>query len=209
MKLILEFDEFDSLRKRESKTRTKSLSDDEFLNILKSKCTNFSFNNDQLWRKSGNNIGKLGLFFEGERKQTIGEYSYKDFFEERKGYIVPRYKSLIGSTTLQGADLLGSGDSNYLVIPFDNANIIFAGSSDLALWSNVKQEFKDDLFLLGEYKSGFKVPTDDLWKILNSSKLSSAADTLRKKNLGFEFFTNSNCLLVSESKVDWLKSLLK
>jgi len=198
----LEFDEF---KNRESSTRTKVLTDDEFLTILKKNCKNFSFDNDQLWRRT-NNFGKLGLFLEADRRGTIGNYNYKDFFEERRGYLVPRYKSLIGSTTKEGSDYFGSGNKTYLVIPFDGANLIFAGSADLGLWAKVNQKFTDNLFILKEYSNGFKAPLVELDSIFNRSKASHVASKLKEMNLGFEFFTNSNCLLLEQSKIDWLKS---
>ena len=67
MRLILEFNEF---MDRESKTRTKGLNDEEFLSIFRENCKNFSFDNDQLWRKSGN-FGPFGFFYSQERKTTI------------------------------------------------------------------------------------------------------------------------------------------
>jgi len=205
MRHILEFNDY---KVRESKTRTKPLSEEEFLDIIKNECKNFSFNNDMLWRGTNNTFGKLGLYMESNRKGTIGNYNYKDFFDVRKDYLVPRYKSLIGSTEPNGAEYLSSDKQVYLVIPFDESNIIFAGSPDLALWSKVNQNFTDELFILQQYTKNFKIPTDKLFDILNGSKLSSTIGKINQMNLGFEFFTNSNCLLLSQDKVDWLKSKL-
>lgn len=87
--------EFNDYVDRKSETRTKPLSEEEFLEILKTKCKNFSFSNDQLWRGTNKSFGDYGLYLEKERKGTIGKYNYKDFFDVRKDYIVPRYKSLI------------------------------------------------------------------------------------------------------------------
>ena len=202
MKFILEFNDYVN---RESSTRTKSLSKEEFLKILKSECSQFSFDNDQLYRRTNKTFGEFGIFFESERKGTIGQYSYKNFFNMRKGYPVPRYKSLIGSTSLDGADHFGSDSTLYLVIPFDNSEIVFAGSPDLALWSKSKQKFTDDLFILQKYKDNFKIPISRLESIRNSSSLSSYT-TLDK--YGFEFFTNSSCLLLDIKEIDWLKKEL-
>ena len=206
MKFLLEFDDYKS---RESKTRTKPLTEEEFLEILKTNCKNFSFSNDQLWRGTGDSFGKMGLYLEAERKETIGNYNYKDFFDVRKDYIVPRYKSLIGSTEFNGAEYLASVGNVYLVIPFDDSNIIFAGAPDLALWSKLGQEFTDDLFVLETYVKGFKVPNERLWSIFSSSKLGNFSNKIKDKNLGFEFFTNSPCLLLSKDKVDWLKGIIQ
>jgi hypothetical protein len=211
MKYLRLFENFDDLSSRESQTRTKPLSEEELLGILKENCKQFSFSNDQLWRRS-NDIGgyynnkDLGIFFSAERKRTIGSYNYKDFFDLRKDYPVPRYKSLIGSTTKKGADYFGSGNKSYLIIPFDDSQIVFAGSPDLALWSRVEQEFTDDLFLMKTYSKNFKVPVEKLDSIRNLSKLSSWSGKLPE--LGFEFFTTSPCLLIHESKIDWLKDNL-
>lgn len=202
MKRILEFQEF---MDRESKTRTKGLNEEEFLEVFRENCKNFSFENDKLWRNS-NNFGEFGLFFEEARRGTIGTYNYKDFFDDRKEYIVPRYKSLIGSTTKEGAEAFGSDMNTYIVIPFDGANIVFSCSPDLALLSKTKQVFSDNLFLLKQYDAGFKVPVSDLFDIMSHTTLSSYRDITVKKNLGFEYFTNANCLMIKEDKIGWLKS---
>jgi len=202
MRKILEFQEFID---RESKTRTKGLNEEEFLEVFKENCKNFSFDNDILWRNT-NNFGDFGLFFEEARKGTIGTYNYKDFFDARKDYIVPRYKSLIGSTTKEGAEAFGSDMSTYIVIPFDGANIIFSCAPDLALLSKTKQEFSDSLFLLKQYEPGFKSPVSELFDIMSHTTVSSYRDIFVKKNMGFEYFTNANCLMIKEDKIGWLKS---
>lgn len=206
MKHLILFENFEDLISRKSNTRTKPLSEDEFLELIKENCKQFSFSNDQLWRKSDDYFGGMGIFFEAERRGTIGNFNYKTFFDLRREYPVPRYKSLIGSTTKEGADYFGSGNKNYLVIPFDNSQIVFAGSPDLALWSKIDQEFSDDLFTMKNYSYNFKVPNQKLESIKMSSKLSSWSNKIQK--FGFEFFTTSPCLLIHESKVDWLKDNL-
>ena len=202
MKRILEFQEF---MDRESKTRTKRLNEEEFLEIFRENCRNFSFSNDMLWRNTIN-FGDFGLFFSETRLGTIGNYNYKDFFDERKDYIVPRYKSLIGSTTKEGAQAFGSYDYTYLVIPFDNANLVFSCAPDIALLSKTKQEFSDKLFLLKQYDQNFKVPTNELFDIMSGTTMASYREITIKKNLGFEYFTNANCLMLKEDKIEWLKS---
>ena len=202
MKIILEFQEFID---RESRTRTKGLNEEEFLEVFRENCKNFSFENDILWRNS-NNFGDFGLFFEKDRNGTIGTYNYKDFFDDRKDYIVPRYKSLIGSTTKEGSEAFASTSTTYIVIPFDDANIVFSCSPDLALLSKMKQEFSDSLFLLKQYDAGFKAPVSELFDIMSNTTISSLIDTSIKKNLGFEYFTNANCLMIKEEKIGWLKN---
>lgn len=202
MERILEFQEF---MDRESRTRTKGLNEQEFLEVFRENCRNFSFDNDMLWRNS-NNFGDFGLFFEKDRNGTIGTYNYKDFFDDRKDYIVPRYKSLIGSTTKEGSVAFASTSTTYIVIPFDGANIVFSCSPDLALLSKMKQEFSDSLFLLKQYDVGFKAPVSELFDIMSNTTISSLIDTSIKKNLGFEYFTNANCLMIKEEKIAWLKN---
>ena len=202
--MILEFNEYSD---RESRTRTKSLSEEEFLEILKTECTNFSFENDLLWRKSGNEFGNFGLYLEGERKGTIGRYNYHTFFDQRKDYPVPRFKSLIGSTTEEGANLLGSESHVYLVIPFNNAQIVFAPTPDMALLSRVMdKEYSDDMFIMVEYIDNFKVPSDFLNKEMLKTGLNKNVNNSKLKEFGFEFFTNSSCLLLSIDKIDWLEN---
>jgi len=199
-KFILEYNSYKN-------SRCEDLNEGSFLDIFFRECSNFSFENDQLWRSKG--PGELQLFRESERRWTIGKYDYKEFFDLRRGYPVPRYKSLIGSTTIEGAKYFGSmGGSVFLVIPFDDSNIVFAGCPDIAIWSKVipKIEFTDDLFIMKQYEKNFRVPNNELFKILSRSKPLS--DNKRLLTYGYEFFTNSNCLLLPESKIDWLKSVI-
>lgn len=157
----------------ENKTRTIPLTEEEFLDIIKKNCTQFNFKNDMLYRGCGE-IGEYALYKEAERKGTYGGgYSYKDFFDQRKDYPVPRYKSIIGSTSPIHAGVFGQvNDSVYLVIPFDNSKIIICPKVDMASGDlNAKTIWSDDMFQMKEYSSDFKV------------------------NGHFEFFTNANCLL--------------
>lgn len=202
MRKILENNEFKDL---ESDTRTKKLTDEDFLKVFNENCKNFSFDNDMLYRRTNSSFGEFGLYLEAERSGTIGKYNYKDFFDERKGYIVPRYKSLIGSTAEIGANQFGSSSKMFLVIPFDDANIVFAGAPDIALWSNLGQVFSDDIFILDTYTKGFKVKNEELTDIFMKSSASQYYGKV--KDYGFEFFTNSNCLLLSLDKIDWLKDI--
>lgn len=72
------------------------------------------------------------------------------------------------------------------------------------MWSRVKQEFTDDLFVLSKYNKDFKIPENKLISILNSSKLSTW--NLKMEKYGFEFFTNSSCLLLDVKEIDWLEN---
>lgn len=194
-------------------TRTKKISEEEFLNIFNNECKNFSFSNDQLWRKTNNKFGYFGQFVPYDRKETIGVYKYKDFFDLRKDnnkdYPVQRNKSLIGSTTPDGAEYFGSDSKVFLVIPFDNSKIIFSFAPDLAMLVKYEDNFTDDMFIMLEYVKNFKVPESKLVAKLTSSKMSSLENKIKERNLGFEFFTNSDCLLLSSDKVEWLKNKIK
>lgn len=200
LKSFIESIDLDEVTTRSSDSRTKSISKEECLEIIKDNCKNFSLSNGELWRKSGSGFGKMGLFFQKERKETIGKYNYNTFFDLRKEYPVPRHKSLIGSTSKEGADFFGSGGDLYFVIPFDNTQIVFAGSPDLAMWSRLDQVFTDDLFIMKEYTKNFQVPEVELVSILDSSALSSF---YKAKKFGFEFFTNGPCVLIHESEMNW------
>ena len=77
----------------------------------------------------------------------------------------------------------------------------------MALLSKVGQRhFHDWMFVLKQYESGFRVPSEELFSIMSKTKMSSYYDMIVKKNLGFEFFTNANCLMIEEEKIEWLKS---
>lgn len=203
MKRILEFKEFFD---RESKTRTKSVEEEEFLRIFRENCKDFSFENDLLWRKASN-FGPFGLFFSADRIGTIGNYRYKEFFDDRKDYPVPRHKSLIGSTTPEGAEYFGSDSKIYMVIPFDGSNLVFACVPDIAALAKFsKEEFKDSHFLLRKYEAGFKAPNEELFSIMATTGMASSIGISVEKRLGFEFFTDANCLMIEMDRVEWLRS---
>lgn len=185
--------------------RSKSLEDDEFLDILNKNCKNFSFNNEKLWRSKSIKDGYLQLFTPNPR--NADPLAFKDFFnkiENDKDYPVIRKNSLIGGTnkeickTLVGAEM-------YLVIPFDNSEMIFCPICDL--WAlrdrndgrnsnNIggKMISKDN-FIKVTYDKNFKIPLAEL-NVLPKSNTGAG---------GCEFFTSSPCLLIHESKIDWLK----
>lgn len=201
---ILEYKEFIDSESKIGHSRTNTLKEESFLEILRKNCKNYSINNDQLWRGKTWS-GEFGIFEKSERMGTIGTYSYKDFFDFRTknpDYPVDRHSSLIGSTKREGSDVLTGAQSMYIVIPFDDSEIIFAGSPDLGLWSKVKQTFSDELFILTNYTNDFKVPVIDLKRIMSKTNLNGMVDT---NEFGFEYFSNGPCLLLHESKLDWLR----
>lgn len=207
--MIYKFNEFNEFNDRESISRSKPLSEDEFLKIVNENCKNFSFKNDQLWRNKNSNYD-MSIFIEESRKSTYGSgYSYHDFFNLRNEYPVPRYKSLIGSTSMIGAELLASYSGSqytHLVIPFDNTQIVFTPTPDMAILPRFVKEFKDDMFIMKEYINNFKFPEEFLKskcvEIIGEDKY------LKVKDYGFEFFTNGPCLLLKKDKIDWLKRFI-
>lgn len=154
-------------------TRTTPLTEEEFVRIINENCKQFNFNNDMLYRGCGE-IGEFALFKEAERNGTYGGgYPYHDFFNQRKDYPVPRYKSIIGSTDPRHACAFGQrNDSVYLIIPFDNSKIIFCSTPDMArgAYKNKDKVYTDDMFEMKEYSSNFKAPKE------------------------VEYFTNANCV---------------
>ncbi len=212
--MLYKFNEFEEYKDRESITRSKPVSEDEFIQILNENCKNFSFDNDQLWRNKTNEY-EMSLFIESSRKGTIGNYNYKDFFDDRKGYPVPRYKSLIGSTFIKGAEQFSThgtskADSRYLVIPFDNSQIVFACVPDMVFLDRYGiKEYSDDMFIMSEYNSNFKVPNSELERIHDSlDKPNKSYRSNFSDEYGFEFFTNGPCLLLRSDKIDWLKNFV-
>jgi hypothetical protein len=196
--------------KLEVLNRTKELNEEEFLEILKSNCKNFSFDSDLLWRSKDKKYD-LELFTPAPR--NAAPLAFKDFFDEIElntdEYPVVRKNSLIGGTNKDICKILAEGDI-YLVIPFDNSEMIFCPICDL--WGlrdrngsirNSDQvagrRISKDNFIKVNYTENFKVPLSEL-------------NSLPKANTGAggcEFFISSPCLLVHESKIDWLKENLK
>lgn len=182
----------------ENKTRTSPLTEEEFLDIFNKNCTQFNFKNDMLYRGCGE-IGEYALYKEAEREGTYGSsYAYHDFFNQRKEYPVPRYKSAIGSTSPLHAGVFGQNNSAvYLVIPFDNSKIVFCPTPDMASGGAFRNKdggiYSDDMFVMQEYSSNFKVDRTQLQKgadILKSKLGRGSADVSH-----VEFFTNADLLL--------------
>jgi hypothetical protein len=85
--------------------RTKELNNEDFLEILKNNCKNFSFSNTQLWRSK------------------YRKYDLELFTQLRK-------KSLIVGTDKEICKFLVGADM-YLIIPFDDSEIVFCTICDL------------------------------------------------------------------------------
>lgn len=203
---ILKFNEATELKSK----RVKGLSEEEFLDILRNNCKNFSFENDLLWR-SKKSEAPLQLFEPEFRSNTNNVLAFPDFFnkiENDDEYPVARKKSLIGCTKKELSQMLVCDDV-FLVIPFDDSEIVFCPAMDLwALADNRRakekltvggREISKEHFVKTTYTKGFKIPFNELLKIPNNK--------LKAGNYGdaSEFFISNPCLLIHESKIAWLK----
>lgn len=185
--------------------RTKPLSDEEFMEIFNKDCQNFSFNNDLLWR---GRVKKHDLELFNPSYRRASPLAFPKFFnkiEDDPNFPVIRKKSLIGCTNFETARFL-TGTDMYLIIPFDDSQIVFCPIADLWAIDDERRNsgekvggnpVSDDNFIMKSYTPNFKVPIDELKKLPKSS--------IEK---GCEFFTSSPCLMVHEKKIDWLKEQL-
>jgi hypothetical protein len=179
-------------------TRTSPLSEEEFISSLKLNCSQFNFENDQLYRGCGD-ITNYAFYHEEARKGTYASgYPHHDFFNARNEYPVPRFKSLIGSTSLMAANFLGEmSTSVYLIIPFDNSKIIFCPTPDMAMGVRSRKKdvtYTDEMFTMMEYSSNFHIDKQEIQKKMDLL----AQQTGRQISIGkagVEFFTNADCLL--------------
>lgn len=188
--------------------RTKRLSEEEFLEILNTKCKNFSFMNDQLWRGKPKK-SDLELFNPNYRN-TKGMTFIKFFndIENDPEYPVVRKKSLIGGTNPESTRVITDMKELYTVIPFDDSEIVFCPIIDLmGIQDNPSSgKLKDgtpvskNVFVKTTYTKNFQVPSDELELIRMRYKLRGSKAT------GYEFFTSSPCLMIIESKLNWLRN---
>lgn len=204
-------------------SRTDQLSEDKFLKLLDENCKNFSFDNDLLWR-SKPHTSDLQLFEPKDRKQNpVAFPKYFDRIAGDESYPVKRKKSLIGGTSKVVCQKM-FGDSIYMVIPYDDVELVFCPVFDLWVADDDrrkksekvnKKPVEDDMFIKIRYTKNFKIPHNDMILIgqrYNLSKMGGRAKSPSNwgnVELGYEFFTSSNCLLIHESKIDWLKSKLE
>lgn len=188
--------------------RCKDLNDEEFLDLLRQNCKNFSFNNDMLWRsKSKGKKSDLQLFQPSPRNaRPVAFPKFFNTIADDPDYPVRRKNSLIGGTNPETLKFLVDADM-FLVIPYDNSEIVFCPIIDLWALSNDRpgrselvgrKPISKDNFIMVNYTPDFKVPLEELSK-LDKAKLSA----------GVEFFTSSPCLLLHESKIDWLRNSIK
>ena len=175
--------------------RCKDLNEGEFLELLKMNCKVKGKKSDlQLFQPSPRNAKPV---------------AFPNFFNQiadDSNFPVKRKNSLIGSTDPEKLKIL-VGDDLFLVIPYDNSEIVFCPIIDLWGISDDrrggselvgKTPISKDNFIMVNYTQDFKVPLEEL------SKLNKAIT-----HAGVEFFTSSKCLLLHESKIDWLRNFLK
>ena len=183
--------------------RTKELNGSDFLEILNENCKNFSFDNTQLWRSKTKKYD-LELFTPAPR--NADPLAFKDFFNEIEHntdeYPVVRKNSLIGGTDKEICNFLVGGDM-YLVIPFDDSEIVFCPMFDMWPMSDDRKNLTGKNMLV----NGRPISKDNFKKVSYSKNFQYLDKGWHNK--GCEFFISSPCLLVHESKIDWLKKNLK
>ncbi len=220
MKLILEFSDFVQT------TRTKPITEEEFLEIFNTNCKNWSKDNDQLLRGNDQYKHDFGFF---DAKQIRGKgISFRKWFDEIENqedkYPVVRNRGLIGlgggefDKMFKVCGMLGShyrlDGRVFTVIPFDNSKIVFAPTMDMEFLIPMDDEKirngrpPEGTFTMLEYGPNFKVPSDKLKKIDKARKVGRKGSIgASDRGHGFEFFTSSPCLLVSVDLRDWLYGL--
>jgi hypothetical protein len=183
--------------------RTKELNGSDFLEILNENCKNFSFDNTQLWRSKTKKYD-LELFTPAPR--NADPLAFKDFFNEIEKnieeYPVVRKNSLIGGTDKEICKFLVGGDM-YLVIPFDDSEIVFCPMMDMWAMSDNRKNLTGKNMLV----NGRPISKDNFKKVSYTKNFQYLDKGWNNK--GCEFFISSPCLLVHESKIDWLKKNMK
>jgi hypothetical protein len=191
--------------------RSRDISEEEFLDILKTNCQNFSLDNDPLYRMKGKK-GDLQLFTPMPRNaKPLAFPEFFDKIENNPDYPVIRKNSLIGGTNLEVLKMLIDNIPPYHVIPFDGSELVFCPVMDLwALADNRGgsagkliggKEPGMENFIKVSYEKGFRVPSNELNRLPNSKGQTRMGNA-------YEFFTSSPCLLIHDSKMAWLKNNL-
>lgn len=190
-------------RDLETLKRTEELNDSDFLDILNNNCKNFSFENTQLWRSR---LKKYDLELFTPAPRNADPLAFKDFFNEIEfntdEYPVVRKNSLIGGTDKAICKQLVGCDM-YLVIPFDDSEIVFCPMMDMWAMSDDRRNYNGKSMMV----NGRPVSKDNFTKVSYTKNFKYLDKG--KSNNGCEFFISSPCLLVHESKIDWLKENLK
>ena len=151
------------------------------------------------------------------------------FFQARNEYPVPRYKSIIGSTSILAASVFGMfSKCIYLIIPFDNSKVIICPGPDMAAGVARRKDitYTDEMFTMIEYSSNFHINKQEIQKKIDLLGQQTGRSVPISK-AGVEIFTNSDCLFyclgevkslnvnnkinqeLIEQKINHLKQLIK
>jgi len=193
----------------------RGISEEEFINLFKENCKNFSFKNDPLYR-GDEEVFEFGYHNPIER--STKSITFLDYFAQKEKdlekYPVLRKNSMFGlggtdiKSLIRVSSMLASMDDecpSYRVIPFDNSNLVFCPIFDLKMMDSdgeigTNVQINDDSFIMVEYTENFKVPVKELTKI----QKNIFGNTKYTKH-GFEFFTSSPCLLIPHQKRRFFK----
>ena len=183
-------------------SRTKEINGADLLQMLEENCKNFSFENTQLWRSKTKKYN-FELFKPGPR--NADPLAFKDFFNDIEHnideYPVVRKNSLIGGTDKEICKKLVCDDV-YLVIPFDDSEIVFCPIMDMWAMGDDRRNLSGKNMLVG----GKPISKDNFTKVSYTENFQYL--DRGKGGHGCEFFISSPCLLVHEDKIEWLKKEL-
>ncbi len=183
-------------------SRTKEINGADLLQMLEENCKNFSFENTQLWRSKTKKYN-FELFKPGPR--NADPLAFKDFFNDIEHnideYPVVRKNSLIGGTDKEICKKLVCNDV-YLVIPFDDSEIVFCPIMDMWAMGDDRRNLSGKNMLVG----GKSISKDNFTKVSYTENFQYL--DRGKGGHGCEFFISSPCLLVHEDKIEWLKKNL-
>ena len=183
-------------------SRTKEINGADLLQMLEENCKNFSFENTQLWRSKTKKYN-FELFKPGPR--NADPLAFKDFFNDIEHnideYPVVRKNSLIGGTDKEICKKLVCNDV-YLVIPFDDSEIVFCPIMDMWAMGDDRRNLSGKNMLVG----GKPISKDNFTKVSYTENFQYL--DRGKGGHGCEFFISSPCLLVHEDKIEWLKKEL-
>lgn len=183
-------------------SRTKEINGADLLQMLEENCKNFSFENTQLWRSKTKKYN-FELFKPGPR--NADPLAFKDFFNDIEHnideYPVVRKNSLIGGTDKEICKKLVCNDV-YLVIPFDDSEIVFCPIMDMWAMGDDRRNLSGKNMLVG----GKSISKDNFTKVSYTENFQYLDKG--KGGHGCEFFISSPCLLVHEDKIEWLKKNL-
>lgn len=183
-------------------SRTKEINGADLLQMLEENCKNFSFENTQLWRSKTKKYN-FELFKPAPR--NADPLAFKDFFNDIEHnideYPVVRKNSLIGGTDKEICKRLVCNDV-YLVIPFDDSEIVFCPIMDMWAMADDRRNLSGKNMMV----NGKPISKDNFTKVSYTENFQYLDKG--KGGHGCEFFISSPCLLVHEDKIEWLKKNL-